>query len=26
IDDTWAWVAMRPKRQSDAAAGAPGVA
>ncbi|GJX32394.1 hypothetical protein Tco_0242249 [Tanacetum coccineum] len=26
IDDTWAWVAMGPKRQPDAAAGALGVA
>ncbi|GJW94738.1 hypothetical protein Tco_0174410 [Tanacetum coccineum] len=26
IDDTWAWVAMGPERQPDAAAGAPGVA
>ncbi|GKA21021.1 hypothetical protein Tco_0701010 [Tanacetum coccineum] len=26
IDDTWAWVAMRPERQPDAAAGAPAVA
>ncbi|GKA89845.1 hypothetical protein Tco_0811657 [Tanacetum coccineum] len=25
IDDTWAWVAMGPKRQPDAAAGAPTV-
>ncbi|GKC06968.1 hypothetical protein Tco_0998578 [Tanacetum coccineum] len=25
IDDTWAWVAMRPKRQLDAAAGSPRV-
>ncbi|GJU23433.1 hypothetical protein Tco_1156775 [Tanacetum coccineum] len=26
IDDTWAWVAMGPERQPDAAVGAPGVA
>ncbi|GJR19706.1 hypothetical protein Tco_0968233 [Tanacetum coccineum] len=26
LDDTWAWVAMRPERQPDAAAGAPAVA
>ncbi|GJS52978.1 hypothetical protein Tco_0626340 [Tanacetum coccineum] len=26
IDDTWAWVAPRPERQLDAAAGAPGAA
>ncbi|GKC52674.1 hypothetical protein Tco_1075419 [Tanacetum coccineum] len=26
VDDTWAWVAMRPERQPDVAAGAPGVA
>ncbi|GKE55141.1 hypothetical protein Tco_1490297 [Tanacetum coccineum] len=26
IDDTWAWVALGPERQLDAAAGAPGVA
>nr|GFA49531.1 hypothetical protein [Tanacetum cinerariifolium] len=26
IDDTWDWVAMGPKRQPDAVAGAPGVA
>ncbi|GKB18343.1 hypothetical protein Tco_0852266 [Tanacetum coccineum] len=26
LDDTWAWVAMGPERQPDAAAGAPGVA
>ncbi|GKG54548.1 hypothetical protein Tco_0560203, partial [Tanacetum coccineum] len=26
LDDTWAWVAMRPERQPDAAAGASGVA
>ncbi|GKE03326.1 hypothetical protein Tco_1395344, partial [Tanacetum coccineum] len=26
IDDTWAWVAMGPERQLDAAAGTPGVA
>ncbi|GKB93585.1 hypothetical protein Tco_0979722 [Tanacetum coccineum] len=26
FDDTWAWVAMRPKRQPDAAVGAPAVA
>ncbi|GJX86840.1 hypothetical protein Tco_0337614 [Tanacetum coccineum] len=26
IDDTWAWVAMGPERQPDAAAGAPAVA
>ncbi|GKG53461.1 hypothetical protein Tco_0554861, partial [Tanacetum coccineum] len=24
IDDTWAWVALRPERQPDAATGAPG--
>ncbi|GKD11086.1 hypothetical protein Tco_1190771 [Tanacetum coccineum] len=26
IDDTWAWVALGPERQPDAAAGAPGAA
>ncbi|GKA11511.1 hypothetical protein Tco_0691057 [Tanacetum coccineum] len=26
LDDTWAWVAMRPERQPDAAAGSPAVA
>ncbi|GJX58996.1 hypothetical protein Tco_0290386 [Tanacetum coccineum] len=26
LDDTWAWVAMGPERQPDAAAGAPAVA
>ncbi|GJY21813.1 hypothetical protein Tco_0394379 [Tanacetum coccineum] len=26
LDDTWAWVAIGPERQPDAAAGAPGVA
>ncbi|GJT04164.1 hypothetical protein Tco_0838626 [Tanacetum coccineum] len=26
LDDTWAWVAIRPKTQPDAVAGAPGVA
>ncbi|GKB02500.1 hypothetical protein Tco_0830589, partial [Tanacetum coccineum] len=26
VDDTWAWVAMGPERQPDAAAGAPAVA
>ncbi|GJT48260.1 ribonuclease H-like domain-containing protein [Tanacetum coccineum] len=26
LDDTWAWVSMGPKRQPNAAAGAPGVA
>ncbi|GJY38743.1 hypothetical protein Tco_0425107 [Tanacetum coccineum] len=26
IDDTWAWVAMGPERQPDAAAGAPAIA
>ncbi|GJS07701.1 hypothetical protein Tco_0364497 [Tanacetum coccineum] len=26
IDDTWAWVALGPERQPDAAVGAPGVA
>ncbi|GKC91632.1 hypothetical protein Tco_1152281, partial [Tanacetum coccineum] len=26
LDDTWAWVAIGPKRQPDAAAGTPGVA
>ncbi|GJZ88824.1 hypothetical protein Tco_0660606 [Tanacetum coccineum] len=26
LDDTWAWVAMGPERQPDAAVGAPGVA
>ncbi|GKF44917.1 hypothetical protein Tco_0131469, partial [Tanacetum coccineum] len=26
LDDTWAWVAMGPERQLDAAASAPGVA
>ncbi|GJR49388.1 hypothetical protein Tco_1399909 [Tanacetum coccineum] len=25
VDDTWAWVAIGPERQPDAAAGAPGV-
>ncbi|GKG58697.1 hypothetical protein Tco_0594467, partial [Tanacetum coccineum] len=26
VDETWAWVAMEPKRQPDTAAGAPSVA
>ncbi|GJR25317.1 hypothetical protein Tco_1101549 [Tanacetum coccineum] len=26
LDDTWAWVSIRPERQPDVVAGAPGVA